>query len=340
MLDDLAGDAGKKRRCAMMEYPFFLYKEKPGAVFGFSPKERFPFGRSVESNWPSHDHLERCEAINGQAWKELLNRDPLLAGLPAHATETKWRCGPIGKDGRRVVEDVGVTVKIPVQERERLFGALLGVAQKHGLSLADPLFGVLWATPAEEERRANVWMRVRRPQLLDDLERRRGRQFCAFHRAESEMCYGVVEVERHFGKASPEEARRFRGDLRRCLWPGERMVPFPGRLVVEGPGGVYRFHFNWEGCGNHAQFTADFREEGCPIVELGRSSMGMLRRTPSARSLVAVGMEHPAVAELVPDPAERYTMLHFANRKLEKRLPRALVAELKAAKAEKGKSGP
>jgi hypothetical protein len=126
-------------------------------------------------------------------------------------------------------------------------------------------------------------------------------------------------------------------DLGRFLWPGERIVPFAGRLAVEGQKGAYRFHFDWEGNGNHASWTADFREPECPIIPTRRSSLRMLRRTPSERSLVTAGMGHPAVVELVPDPVERYTMLHFANRKLLRRLPRGLLEELKAA-AGKGES--
>lgn len=316
-----------------MQYPFFLYREKPGAKFDFSPEGRFPFGRMVGNDWPSVETLGRCAAIGESELEAALDCDPLLEKLSCVDKALKSRWGDVRKDGRSPVETLGATVKMPIEERDRLFAALLGVAQRHGFSLADPLFGVLWATPAEEARRGGIWLRSRRSWLMDDLQRRGHRRFFALLRAEAEAFYIVEDGGKRCGKPKAEKAASFREHLARALWPGERLVPFPGRLIVEGLGGSYRFHFNWEGNGKHARFTADFRESECPIAELGRSSIHMLRRTPSRRSLVDVGMEHPAVVELVPDPAERYTMLYFANRKLRKRLPKALVEELQATMA-------
>lgn len=217
-----------------------------------------------------------------------------------------------------------------VRDRERLFAAVLDVAFRCGFSVVDPLFGVLLFSAAEEERRPGIWMKCRRQHMLGELTQCGGRQFFALPHAPADSFYVAVACGR-YGKPSSASAIRFKEDIARCLWPGERLVPFEGRLAVEGPGGAYRIHFNWEGNGKHASWTADFREAACPIVPTHRSSMRLLRRTPSARSLVETGMAHPAVVERVPDPAERYTLLHFANRKLEKRLPRALVEELKTA---------
>ena len=256
-----------------------------------------------------------------------LKSDPWLGGFPYWFWEEKRRYN----SSANKFETVGIIVKRPIQERERLLAALLGVAQTHGLSLADPLFGLLWMSPAEEERRANVWMKGRRPLLLDDLQRLGRRQFFALSHTSTESFYVVVDASR-YGKPESKRAMQFREELGRFLWPGERLVPFAGRLVVEGPEGAYRFHFNWEGNGKHASWTADFREPECPIIPTRRSSMRMLLRTPSPHSLVEVGMLHPVVAECIPDPADRYTSLYFCNRKLLDRVPREVVEQLKAAK--------
>lgn len=315
----------------MMEYPFFIYKEKPGAMFEFSPEGRFPFGRSVGREWPSDDTLERCAVIKDAELDAILKNDPVLKDLTCFDQSTKWRFGAAGKDGRRPMETVGATVKAPVRERERLFCALLGLAQRYGFSLADPLFGLLWASPVEEERRPIVWMRGRWPLILDEFQRCGRRQIFALPHGQTESFYVVVEKPCS-GKPTSERALRFREDLGRCLWPGERLVAFAGRLALEGPDGAYRIHFNWEDNGKHASWTADFREPECPVIPTHRSPIRMLLRTPSARSLVAVGMEHPVVAECIPDPADRHASLYFCNRKLTKRVPREVVEELKAKK--------
>ena len=127
----------------MLEYPFFLYKEKPGAAFSFSPEGRFPFGRTVSADWPSESTLERCAAVTGLELDAALDSDPLLVGLPAKARLHKFRYLSQGNGGRFAFETVGATVKMPVREHERLFAALLGVAQTHRYSLVDPLFGML-----------------------------------------------------------------------------------------------------------------------------------------------------------------------------------------------------
>lgn len=188
---------------------------------------------------------------------------------------------------------------------------------------------VLDQASAVEEVRPGVWMEARRPSLLDALQRLRGRLFFALPRLAAESFYVVVDTSRS-GKPESKRAVKFREELGGCLWPGERIVPFAGRLVVEGPGSAYRFHFNWEGNGKHAAWTADFREPECPIIPTRRSSMRMILRTPSPRSLTEVGMAHPVVVECIPDPADRYASLHFCNRKLTSRVPQEVVEELKA----------
>lgn len=187
-----------------------------------------------------------------------------------------------------------------------------------------------------EDVRASVWLKERRPSLLDALQRLGGRLVFALPSVALESFYVVVDASR-YGKPESKRAMLFREELGRCLWPGERLVPFAGRLVVEGPKDTYRFHFNWEGNGKHAAWTADFREPECPIIPTRRSSMRMILRTPSPRSLAEVGMAHPVVVECIPDPADRYASLHYCNRKLTGRVPREVVEELKA-EAEKRRS--
>lgn len=178
-------------------------------------------------------------------------------------------------------------------------------------------------------------MGSRRLQLLDNLQRYGHRRIFALPHTGTESFYVVTEGTRD-KKPVPGRAVRFREQLQRCLSPGERLVPFAGRLVVEGPDGSYRFHFNWEGNGKHASWTADFREADCPIIPTRRSPIRMLRKTPSVRSLAEVGMAHPVVVECIPDPGDRYASLYFCNRKLTDRVPREVVEELKAKVAAKG----
>lgn len=275
-------------------------------------------GSGEGREYPCEEWWKRCMEFHRRGVVAALSR------LPGAKYEVKV------SEERRMIDIVARTEECG---QKAVVEALLAAARAQGLSIAIPECGKLPGTPEKEGRREGVLLRLRRPRLMDDLQRQGKWQFFSLLRTEKEVFYVVVEGYHSYGKPKAERATSFREHLTRVLWPGERIIPFQGRLVVEGPGGAYRFHFNWEGNGKHARFTADFREPECPIVELGRSSIRMLRRTPSQRSLVEVGMSNPAVVELVPDPAERYTLLHFANRKLRKRLPRALVEELQAAMA-------
>lgn len=130
-----------------------------------------------------------------------------------------------------------------------------------------------------EEVQAGVLMKERRPSLLDALQRLGGRLVFALPHVAMESFYVVVEARR-YGRPESKRAVQFREELGRCLWSGERLVPFAGRLVVEGQKGAYRFHFNWEGNGKRAAWTADFREPECPIIPTHRSSMRMILKIP------------------------------------------------------------
>lgn len=314
----------------MLEYPFFLYKEKPGATFSFCPAGRLEFGHPEHPDatdmWPCGEKLGRCAVLGEDELKALQGCNPLLAGFK-HFREwhEKWRFDA----ERKHHETVGVVVKLPVQERERLFAAVLDAAFRQGFSLVDPLFGVLLATPAEKELRPGMWLKCRRHQILDEVQRYGKRKIYALPHTLSESFYVVLECRR-YGKPVAVRALCLKENLLHCLWPGERLVPHLGRLVVEGPGGAYRLHFDWEGNGKHAAWTTDFRDPACPIVPTKRSPHRMVRRTPSPRSLAAVGMGHPVVVACIPDPADRYASLHFRNRKLLRRVPREVIAALES----------
>lgn len=316
-----------------MEYRFFVFKWAGGKEFC-----RFPFGwpRGPEAvgNWPNSETWEVCAPFDVEAFRAVSDRCEGLQTGVRFAPKSKWQRleDGVGGGANRLVR-LGIIARCHIRHREKILEGLVEVARKLGLSIADPFYGVLLLTAPDADRRAECWMKCRRAQLTEWLLRQGGRQCFALPRTTVEARYVVVDHPHGYGRPVSAQAGRFRAVVRKGLFPGETLEPHRGWVTVKGPDGCYKIQLSWEGNGKHARFTADFREVGCPIIELGRSSVRMARRTESVRSLVAVGMEQPTVMELVPDPAERYMLLYFANRKLEKRLPRALVEELKAAKA-------
>lgn len=278
------------------------------------------------AKWPEYGPYgpwEMCGEFDEAAFWEAAGKREVLSGLGREAFEVRRTDGG---------EALGMVVRWKERDREEVFGALLDVARELGLSIADPLLGVVLATPPEAERRAEWWLKGRRQQLTAWLFSQGGIGIVALPGGETEARYAVVNAER-YGKPTSDQATGFLSVLKKGLFPDETLELHRGWVTVAGPGGVYRIQFDWEGNGKHARFTADFREEGCPIVEFGRSSAVMAKRTPSARSLVEAGMEHPVVADCIPDPADRYASLHFGNRKLTKRVPREVIDELMAKAA-------
>lgn len=208
---------------------------------------------------------------------------------------------------------------------------ILGETELLEEALESPIFGEQFRAALGKVKSVG-WLAKRRGQLAEWLRNEGKYHVFRLPRGVEEARYVIVDSWQ-CGKPTAARAVRFRELLKSQLLPGESLELHRGWVTVSGPGGEGHMQISWEGNGKHACFTADFRELGCPIVELGRSSIRLATQTRSKRSLVAVGMENPTVVELVPDPAERYTLLHFANRKLRKRLPRALVEELQAGAA-------
>jgi hypothetical protein len=198
-------------------------------------------------------------------------------------------------------------------------------------ALESPLFGEQFRAALGKAKSVG-WVAKRRGQLAEWLRSEGQYHVFRLPRGVEEARYVVVDSW-NYGRPTAERAARFLELLKSRLLPGESMELHRGWVTVTGPDGEGHVQVGWEGNGKHSRFTADFREPECPILELGRSSIRLATQTRSKRSLVAAGMEHPSVVELVPDPAERYTLLHFANRKLWKRLPRALVEELQTTMA-------
>lgn len=316
----------------MMKAPFFVFKWGEKVKYWATLEWRFSVGVHRDSKtlakWPEYGPYgpwEMCGAFDEAEFLGAVAKREVLSRMGREAFEARRTDGG---------EALGMVVRWTGRDREEVFGALLDVARELGWSIADPLFGVVLATPPEADRRAEWWLKGRRQQLTAWLFSQGGIWIVALPSGETETRYAVVNAER-YGKPTPEQAAGFRSALKKGLFPDETLELHRGRVTVAGPGGAYRIQFDWEGNGKHSRFTVDFRGEGCPIVELGRSPAVMAKRTPSARSLVAVGMEHPVVAKCIPDPADRYASLHFCNRKLTKRVPREINEKLMAKAAEK-----
>ncbi len=154
---------------------------------------------------------------------------------------------------------------------------------------------------------------------------------CRLFKSEmNEAFYAVVWGRRYSGRPSEQSAVAFMNALRDNLEPDERLELNCGRIVIVGPDNAYRIHFNFEGCGKHAGFTADFRDPSCPIVTLGRISMRMLRRQVGCPDAPPAGMFNPDIIACIPDPVDRYASLLLNNQKLAKRIPKTLREELSA----------
>lgn len=184
-------------------------------------------------------------------------------------------------------------------------------------------------TPSTATAAAQSPLRIRRRQIMAHVNFS-GSDFMPIRLFDSgsESFYVVVQRGR-YGKLSESSANRFRELLSSELDAGEYLELHLGRIVICGQNGAYRIHFNFEGCGKHAGFTADFRDPSCPIVKLGRISIRMLRhQVRCARNSPPPGMFDPRIMERIPDPADRYASLLLKNHKLFRRVPRAIIEEL------------
>ena len=307
---------------------FFLFKSNGLEAKGFSTKNRLCFNRpksDFDFTWPARDMLADCADFSygwclAQFW-----RDPVLSQLPDWAF-AEVRDYP--KDNSRTC---GVVVRSHVRNREILFAALLGFARRHGLSIADPTFGFLLITPQDDSLRERTWMRLRRIDILDWIRQTtRLGPSCLYALGEygAESFYVLVGGGR-YGKPESKMALRFRDALKDALYPDEQLELFRGRVVIAGPNEAYRIHFNWEGCGKHSGWTADFTDSECPIVPLGRISIRMLKKRVGEFKAFPIGMFDPRIMEMIPDPADRYASLALGNHKLAKRIPREVLEEFK-----------
>lgn len=308
---------------------FFLFKSNGQEVRGFSQKNRLCFNRAksdFDLSWPTGDLLADCADFNYGPCMAEIWQDPVLSQLPdwAFAKECHLFNGQM--------RTCGIVVRSHVRDREKLFAALLVFARRNGLSIADPCFGFLLITPQDDSIRERTWMRLRRMDILDWIKQTtKPGPSCLFslgeHKAES---FYVLVGGGRYGKPQSKMALRFREVLKEALYPDENLELFRGRVVIAGPNEAYRIHFNFEGCGKHAGFTADFRDPSCPIVPLGRISIRMLRhQMRCARNSPPPGMFDPRIMERIPDPADRYASLLLKNHKLFRRVPRAIIEELK-----------
>jgi len=157
--------------------------------------------------------------------------------------------------------------------------------------------------------------------------------FRLFKPVAAECFYVVVLGQRYGGKPSASPAIRFMDVLRESLLPTEHLEFHNGRIVLVGISGTYRLHFNFEGYGKHAGWTADFRDPACPIVPLRRISIRMLRKQKGHSDTPPRGMFDPRIIACIPDPADRYASLLLGNHKLTERVPREILEEVAPGRA-------
>lgn len=317
-----------------MIYRFFLFKSagiENGAistetVLRFT--ERGTGWSKVE--WPAEETIKCCASFDADGFEAKMGNDAVLSRIPVHGLSRVWVRGTADTSF-----EAGLVVKCHVRDRENMFAALLGFARKHGLSIADPCFGLILLTSEREDIRGPTWLRLRRQQVTEwfsQTNSKVGLICLGTHLAED---YYVAVHGRRSGTVASSSAVRFRETVKETLFPDEKLEFHRGRIVLVGPGGAYKIHFDWEGCGKTAEWTADFREPDCPIVPLGRMSARLLRKRRCRDRGFPVGMFDPRVVACIPDPADRYASLALFNHKLTKRVPRDVVEELKRKREEK-----
>ena len=307
---------------------FFLFKSNALEARGFSRENRLCFNRQgspFDEDWPHCQSFDGCVTFDYWSCMAQIRQDPVLSRMPewAFSEVSNW------KDNQN--RSYGIVVMAHVRDRENLFKALLGFARKNGLSIADPMFGLILVTPSDEAVRNKTWMRLRRIDVLDWILRTsKPRPNTCFSLCEhgAETFYSFLSGG-WYGKPTSDAAIAFRDTLKEARFPDERLELFRGRVVIAGPNGAYRIHFNWEGCGKNAGCTADFTDPACPIVPLGRISIRLLRKRVVEFKTIPSGMFDPRVVERIPDPVDRYASLVLGNRKLTDRVPREIIAELK-----------
>ena len=319
-----------------MIYRFFLFKSAGIENGSLSVATRMKFTargiRGFEFQWPGQAVMEVCAPFDFAWCRTVLAEDPVLSRLPACRFSEEWHYGSETPSRRH---DMGLVVKCHVRDRENMFAALLGFARKHGLSIADPCFGLILLTSEREDIRGSTWLRLRRQQVTEwfsQTNSKVGLICLGTHLAED---YYVAVHGPRYGTVTSSSAVRFRETVKETLFPDEKLEFHQGRIVLVGPGGAYKIHFDWEGCGKNAGWTADFRDADCPIIPLGRISARMLRRKYSRDRGFPVGMFDPRVVACIPDPGDRYASLALFNHKLTKRVPRDVVEELKRKREEK-----
>ena len=310
-----------------MIYKFFLFKSAGIENAALNRETRLRFvkrGRRFSAfEWPSDEALKSCAPFDTEQCRADMSCHPVLSRVFDQQTSTVRYSGESEQ-----TKVVGFVVKCHVRDRETIFAALLEFARKHGLSIADPCFGLLLLTSEREDIRGLTWLRLRRQQVIDwfsQMVKQVGISCLGHHEAED---YYVVVHGRKSGTAASSSAIRFHDSVKEVLFPDEMLEFHSGRIVLVGPGGIYKIHFNWESCGKNAEWTADFREPDCPLVLLRRISIRQLRRLYPSEAGFPVGMFDPRVVDCIPDPADRYASLALFNHKLTKRVPRNVVEEL------------
>ncbi|MBR1836235.1 MAG: hypothetical protein IJ783_03005 [Kiritimatiellae bacterium] len=316
-----------------MIFRFFLFKSAGLENGSLSPSVRTCFAKPGVSwsqfHWPGEAALKLCKPFDVESCRAAIAADPVLARIPLRHIETAFYSGPHPQG-----TDAGLVVKCHVRDRDNLFAALLGFARKNGLSIADHCFGLLLLSAERESIQGLTWLRLRRNQVTEWIGQMYSGMFLYSLCRHGPEDFYVVCAGKRFEKPESVEAATFREALGQAMYPDERLETHRGRVVIAGPGESYRLHFNWEGSGKHAEWTADFREPSCPIVPLSRIPTRLLRRRGWGGGIVPVGMFDPRVVALLPDPADRYASLALANRKLKERIPRALFEELRCKAAE------
>jgi hypothetical protein len=309
------GQLATRRNIKGADGVYFLFKMRAteGDVHAFTRRSRGKFNGEGKE-WPCSESWERCEEFDADAaWRD-------MAGIPGASFEVKRT-----KEGR----PVGIVARAEEGVEKALFGALLGVARSRGLSIAAPERGLLLGTPDEPEKRAGAWLTLRKGMLLDRLQRAGGLEFRLFAQTKQELCY----IAFRFPVQAKGSAIDFVEFARAELWPDEKLECHVGWLSVVGPDGAYRLNVNWEDWGKHSQWIPDFSGPGVSVVLSHRASYLMALRAPREKSLVEVGLFHPAVVVCIPDPVDRFVSLRLANHRLTERVPREVVEALKEAKA-------
>ena len=257
----------------------------------------------------------------------LIEQDPFLSQVPPRFLSK------VTNYSSKKFRDVGVVVKGHIRDRETLFTNLLGFARRNGLSIADPICGLLLVTPVNEQLRGQTWLRLRKVEVLEWLFRSGAGCHHIFHLFTHDTeSFFVGSNQTRNGRPESPAAIHFREKVKEALLPDETLELHWGRVSILGPEESYRIHLNWEGCGRNAEFTADFRDPACLIVRHKRIPARVMWR----RGLVGgidpsapIGMFDPRIVALIPDPVDRYASLCLFNHKLTERVPREIVEELR-----------